>query len=135
MARRAQRHANAKKARNALPDVPPIDFWSPPPLDECEITVAHVQPDVTNMITTRLVRWNNQLVDYAIIHSRLGGDNWQEISSIDCCHGYVHRHSGVHGAADSELLRPIREQADVQYSFDTSFDEIYDSYYKGREEP
>ena len=135
MARRAQRQVNAKKSRNALPSVPTIEFWNPPPLDECDVTVSHIEPDLTTRITTKLVRWHDQLVDYAIVHSRLGADGWQVVSCIDCCHGYFHRHTGVHEGRDSELIRPIRAQVDVQYSYDASFDEIYDSYYKGREQP
>lgn len=135
MARRAQRQANAKKARRALPGEPVVDLWFPPPLEDCDETVSQIQPDVTNLITTRLVRWNNQLVDYAVVHSRLTDEGWSEVSSIDCCHGFVHRHAGPRGHDKSEQILPIRKQDDVQYSFNASFDEIYDSYEKGREYP
>ena len=134
MARKLQRAANAKKERKA-PTLEP-DLWEPPPLSECEEREFVTEPDSTNRIVARRVTWNGQLVSYAIIHVTLErGDEWTEVACVDCCHSYVHLHSGPDHAESREDIQPIHTQQDVQSSFSSSFDLIYDSYitFKGQQ--
>ena len=110
------------------------ELWIPPPLDECDEVTVPIEPDLTNRLTMRIVRWNGQLVDYAIIHSTLAmSGEWAEIACIDCCHSSVHRHSGRNNDKTPEIIREIHSQQDVQDSFHDSYDEVYDGYLEFKE--
>lgn len=104
--------------------------WRPPPSAECWEETISVPVDELNLISIRRVEWNGQLVEYAIVHSRLDSDRkWVEVTSIDTMHhGYVHRHNGSHDRTEPILIREISSQSDVQQSFKSSYDEVYDSY-------
>jgi hypothetical protein len=104
--------------------------WAPPPKDECWEETIPVPVDPMNLITMRRVEWEDQLVEYAIIHSRKDSNGkWVEVTSIDTkFHGSVHRHDGPHATTPYKVLRPILTQEDVQESFKSSYDEVYNSY-------
>ena len=83
----------------------------------------------------RRVLHNSQLVAHAITHATLvGPDKWEEVSSVDTNHGYVHLHSGPNHtrAAESEA---INAQFDVHSSPNDSYDRVYDNYerFKGKQ--
>lgn len=135
MARKAQRSSNAKRDRAKKNRPPQSDPWMPPPFVECESDEITTEPDTTNRIIMRRVRWHGQLVSYAVIHVRLDKDNkWEEISRIDCCHGTVHRHTERNSGKKPDIICHIASQADVQQSINNSFDEIYDNYEELRDE-
>lgn len=135
MARKAQRSSNAKRDRAKQKLSSSREPWLPPDLKECDSDEITTEPDSTNRITMRRVRWHGQLVSYAVIHVRLDKANqWEEISRIDCCHGTVHRHSGRNDGKKPEIIRHITSQTDVQQSINSSFDEIYDNYEQLRDE-
>ena len=80
--------------------------------------------------------WNDQLVDYAIIHARKSTDGeWAETTCIDTKHGTIHRHDGPHTESEARVIRPIQSQEDVQQSFKPSYDEVYDSYLESTKGP
>lgn len=135
MARKAQRSSNAKRDRAKQKLIASREPWVPPDLADCDSDEVITEPDSTNRIIMRRVRWQGRLVSYAVIHVRLNNyDQWEEISCIDCCHGTVHRHSGRNNGKQPEIIRPITSQTDVQQSFNSSFDEIYDNYERLRDE-
>lgn len=135
MARKAQRSSDAKRDRAKQNLVSSGEPWMPPDLAGCESDEIATEPDSTNRIIMRRVRWHGQLVSYAVIHVRLDNDDqWVEISCIDCCHGTVHRHSGRNNGKKPEIIRHISSQTDVQQSINSSFDEIYDNYEQLRDE-
>jgi len=78
-------------------------------------------------VIQRRLLWNNQLVNYAIVHATLVDGEWNEVASIDCCHNRVHRHKNANHD-EAGTIRLIYSQLDVRSSFDSSFDEIYDGY-------
>jgi hypothetical protein len=123
---RAETHRATRDAyEQAATEVP----WTPPAKEECEEDVFVTELDDTTRITMRRRTWNQQLVDFAVVLSVLDDTNaWAEMSCIDCCHGAVHRHRGPHDESDSEIILPIRSQADVQYSIDAAYDAIYAEY-------
>ncbi|QNE44964.1 hypothetical protein F1C15_15090 [Frigoribacterium sp. NBH87] len=105
------------------------ELWHPPDASLCEEMVVPVALDETHRITMRLVRWNGQLVDWAVTWSMKDADGkFREKICIDCGHGFVHRHDGKHRRETAVVIRPIRTQADVQQSFQPSYDEVYDAY-------
>ncbi|RKE60448.1 hypothetical protein DEU36_2890 [Microbacterium sp. AG238] len=95
-----------------------------------------MQVDEVNRIVTRRVEWDGQLVDYAIVWTRCGSDGeYVEQVCIDCRHGTVHRHDGYpHDENKKRVIRAIYSQEDVQESFRSSFDEVYDAYEASLEE-
>jgi hypothetical protein len=126
MARKSQRAANAKRDRKVPVEEP--QRWVLPAFDPSDERVEVIEPDSTNRIIQRRVVVDGQLLDYAVTHVTLiGPDEWEQVGSIDCCHGDVHKHSGA-GHKRGPTIRPIYTQADVQSSFNSSFDEIYDDY-------
>jgi len=133
MASRAQRPANIKTGRKTA--FPSGETWEPPPLAECEEKTVLVEPDSTNRIIMRRVLHNSQLVAYAITHATLvGPDKWEEVSSVDTNHGYVHLHSGPNHTRATGF-EAINAQFDVQSSFNDSYDRVYDNYerFKGKQ--
>lgn len=116
---------------------PVTDAWTPPPADQCWSDPDEVlQVDARNRIVMRRVEWNEQLVDYAVVWTQLDEDGkYVEQVCIDCKHGTVHRHDGVpHSKSPRYHIRTIYSQSDVQESFSTSFDEVYDAYLASLEE-
>lgn len=111
--------------------------WVPPSPEECwEEPAELIQVDPRNRIIVRRVEWNDQLVDYAITWWSMNpADEYEERVCIDCKHGTVHRHDGTpHSKAPRRVIRDINSQEDVQQSFNTSFDEVYDAYLASVEE-
>jgi hypothetical protein len=130
MASGQQRAADARRDRKLKEYVERVvDAWAPPPASECEESTIPTAVDPDNLITMRRVEYRGQLVDYAIIWTtRDGSGVWRERVCIDCKHGTVHRHDGPHDASEPKFIRAILSQQDVQESFKSSFDEVYDAY-------
>jgi hypothetical protein len=125
MADRAQRSQDAKRAARASRE-PLQQLWTPPPSTECHDANEEIYLDEANRIRIRRRTWREQLVDFAVVHIHLEDIGWIEMASIDCCHGYVHRHDEGHGKRSAILA--IQSQLDVQRSINPAFDEVYSRY-------
>jgi hypothetical protein len=127
VANRNDRQRNDKRAKKS--DEPTLDLFVRP-AEGCEDLVIPVDmPDARYRITQRLMSYRHQLVEFAVVLSKWNGDGWDEIYSIDTCHGYLHEH--IHGhrkPGDRRDIRPLVSQLDVQESLDPAYDQVRDHY-------
>lgn len=114
-----------------MPTEPHDRDWQLPPREECDEVGISTPLDELWILSWRRVTWNGRLVEYAIVLLTRGstGDQRTEVLSIDTQHhGCVHRHDGPDHTRPFTHLRDIKSEADVQQSFDSSYDTVYNEY-------
>lgn len=106
-----KKSSDRRAARNVLDGYEPPS-WEPPAPEDCDIDdPVAVDLDATTRIIQRFHRQWGRIVDYAIILQTHDGDEWIEVSKIDCCHAEVHIHHRRQSADDKrDVIREIRSQ-------------------------
>ncbi|MFP5290190.1 MAG: hypothetical protein ACLGH5_04260 [Actinomycetes bacterium] len=129
MANRQDRRRNATRARKKV--AVSLEVYERP-ADGCEeMRIPVPMPHPRFRITQRLVSYRHQLVEFAVILSEWDGRGWEEVYSVDTCHGYLHEH--IHGHRkpnDRRDIKPLFTQVDVQESLDFAYDKVRDHYLK-----
>lgn len=120
------RERKAEAARRQLP-------WAPPPLEECDPEEQSDWPlDLENRLIMRRWTRDGRLVDFALVHeAKDDHGNWAQVAEIDCKHGEVHKHQRYlysDGPGRRTVIKEIRDQSDIEESFDPALNDISDNY-------
>ncbi|MDN3309542.1 hypothetical protein QWJ90_01220 [Microbacterium oryzae] len=130
MARKGDRHKNAKKASKLLA-TQPIEalYEAPSGFDVEEITIP-VDLICGCRIVQRDCYQNHLLVQFAIMWiTRDALGRWVEQYSCDSQHGYFHEHLTGHRKNDDRRnISALRSQVDVQECFDRAYDLVHDRH-------